>query len=169
MSLNKQPLSFQIPTNSQDLFFSSYKYHFPFLNTNGIVTVDDNRVGPLYQHIFPPVLAPWLSFVGLPWKVYILFKFIQPCFYIPEKEPCFDERTILVVVINVCIWLVQVPAPFPLFEFQCKWIAGVLSSRLALPSPEEMMAEVEAFYSKLKASGVPKRYTHNVDFQVVMA
>jgi len=33
------------------------------------VTVDDNRVGPLYKHVFPPALAPWLSFVGLPWKV----------------------------------------------------------------------------------------------------
>jgi len=47
-----------------------YKYHFPFLETNGIVSVDDNRVGPLYKHVFPPHLAPWLSFVGLPCKVY---------------------------------------------------------------------------------------------------
>ncbi|XP_020539716.1 flavin-containing monooxygenase FMO GS-OX-like 4 isoform X2 [Jatropha curcas] len=50
------------------LHCTGYKYHFPFLETNGIVTVDDNRVGPLYQHVFPPALAPWLSFVGLPWK-----------------------------------------------------------------------------------------------------
>lgn len=33
------------------------------------MTVDDNRVGPLYKHVFPPLLAPGLSFVGLPWKV----------------------------------------------------------------------------------------------------
>ncbi|KAK8693427.1 hypothetical protein V6N13_071011 [Hibiscus sabdariffa] len=46
-----------------------YKYHFPFLKSNGIVTVDDNRVGPLYKHVFPPSLAPWLSFVGLNYKV----------------------------------------------------------------------------------------------------
>ncbi|XP_042950511.1 flavin-containing monooxygenase FMO GS-OX-like 4 isoform X2 [Carya illinoinensis] len=52
------------------LHCTGYKYHFPFLETDGIVTVDDNRVGPLYKHIFPPVLAPWLSFVGLPWKVH---------------------------------------------------------------------------------------------------
>ncbi|KAI3409657.1 Flavin-containing monooxygenase, partial [Psidium guajava] len=51
------------------LHCTGYKYHFPFLETNGIVSVDDNRVGPLYKHVFPPVLAPWLSFVGLPWKV----------------------------------------------------------------------------------------------------
>lgn len=51
------------------LHCTGYKYHFPFLETNGIVTVDDNRVGPLYKHVFPPAFAPSLSFVGLPWKV----------------------------------------------------------------------------------------------------
>ncbi|KAK9283998.1 hypothetical protein L1049_012257 [Liquidambar formosana] len=50
------------------LYCTGYKYHYPFLETNGIVTVDDNRVGPLYKHIFPPRLAPWLSFVGIPKK-----------------------------------------------------------------------------------------------------
>ncbi|KAK8711188.1 hypothetical protein V6N13_146479 [Hibiscus sabdariffa] len=44
---------------------TGYKYHYPFLKSNGIVTVDDNRVGPMYKHAFPPSLAPWLSFVGL--------------------------------------------------------------------------------------------------------
>ncbi|KAL5728227.1 hypothetical protein ACHQM5_001339 [Ranunculus cassubicifolius] len=51
------------------LHCTGYKYDFPFLETNNIVNVDDNRVGPLYQHVFPPQLAPWLSFIGLPWKV----------------------------------------------------------------------------------------------------
>ena len=50
--------------------FSRYKYHLPFLDTNGIVTVEDNCVGPLYKHTFPPALAPWLSFVGLPLMVH---------------------------------------------------------------------------------------------------
>lgn len=27
------------------------------------------RVGPLYEHIWPPRYSPRLSFVGLPWKV----------------------------------------------------------------------------------------------------
>ncbi|XP_021810291.1 flavin-containing monooxygenase FMO GS-OX-like 4 [Prunus avium] len=104
------------------LHCTGYKFHFPFLETNGIVTVDDNRVGPLYKHVFPPDLAPSLSFVGLPWKV----------------------------------------APLPMFEFQSKWIAGILSNRITLPSQEEMMEDVKAFYSLLKASGTPKRYTHNI-------
>ncbi|RXH97316.1 hypothetical protein DVH24_035984 [Malus domestica] len=104
------------------LHCTGYKYHFPFLETNGTVTVDDNRVGPLYKHVLPPASAPSLSFVGIPWKV----------------------------------------VPFPLFEFQSKWIAGLLSNRIALPSKEEMMEDVKAFYSLLEASGTPKRYTHNL-------
>ncbi|CAA7041588.1 unnamed protein product [Microthlaspi erraticum] len=47
---------------------TGYKYHFPFLETNGEVTVDDNCVGPLYKHVFPPALAPSLSFVGIPYR-----------------------------------------------------------------------------------------------------
>ncbi|TKY70848.1 Flavin-containing monooxygenase FMO GS-OX 5 [Spatholobus suberectus] len=101
---------------------TGYKYDFPFLETNGEVTIDDNRVGPLYKHVFPPALAPWLSFVGLPWKV----------------------------------------VPFPMIELQSKWIAGILSNRIALPSKEEMTEDIEAFYSSLEASGTPKRYTHHM-------
>ncbi|KAL4602541.1 hypothetical protein ACB092_10G059500 [Castanea dentata] len=104
------------------LHCTGYKYHFPFLETNGVVTVDDNRVGPLYKHVFPPTLAPWLSFVGLTYKT----------------------------------------IPFPTFELQSKWIAGVLSNRFTLPSQEEMIEDVETFYSSLEASGTPKRYTHCV-------
>ncbi|PHT79008.1 hypothetical protein T459_17060 [Capsicum annuum] len=51
------------------LHCTGYKYHFPFLETNGIVTVDENRVGPLYKDIFPPAFALSLSFVGLLWKL----------------------------------------------------------------------------------------------------
>ncbi|XP_006366746.1 flavin-containing monooxygenase FMO GS-OX-like 4 isoform X1 [Solanum tuberosum] len=105
------------------LHCTGYKYHFPFLETNGIVTVDDNRVGPLYKHVFPPTFAPSLSFVGLPWKV----------------------------------------IPFFLCELQSKWIAGVLSGRISLPSKEDMNADIEAFYSSMAASCIPKRYTHNMD------
>ncbi|KAF5207773.1 Flavin-containing monooxygenase fmo gs-ox-like [Thalictrum thalictroides] len=51
------------------LHCTGYMYDFPFLETSKSVTVDDNRVGPLYKHIFPHQLAPSLSFIGLPWKV----------------------------------------------------------------------------------------------------
>ncbi|KAB2002752.1 hypothetical protein ES319_D11G087100v1 [Gossypium barbadense] len=55
---------------------TGYKFHLPFLKSNGIVTVDDNRVGPLYKHIFPPSLAPWLSFVGLNYRA-LVFRVIE--------------------------------------------------------------------------------------------
>ncbi|MED6205301.1 hypothetical protein PIB30_016486 [Stylosanthes scabra] len=44
---------------------TGYKNELPFLETDGVVTVDENRVGPLYKHVFPPTLAPCLSFIGL--------------------------------------------------------------------------------------------------------
>uniref|UniRef100_A0A0E0IWB3 Flavin-containing monooxygenase n=2 Tax=Oryza TaxID=4527 RepID=A0A0E0IWB3_ORYNI len=54
------------------LYCTGYRYHFPFLDVEG-VTVDGNRVGPLYKHVFPPKHAPNLSFVGLPVKT-IMFQ-----------------------------------------------------------------------------------------------
>ncbi|XP_047064513.1 flavin-containing monooxygenase FMO GS-OX-like 8 [Lolium rigidum] len=53
------------------MYGTGYTYSFPFLDTGGAVTVDDNRVGPLFEHVFPPSLAPSLSFVGVPRKVLI--------------------------------------------------------------------------------------------------
>ncbi|XP_015882028.3 flavin-containing monooxygenase FMO GS-OX5 isoform X1 [Ziziphus jujuba] len=50
------------------LYCTGYNYRYPFLETNGIVTVEENRVGPLFKHVFPPRLAPWLSFIGVAYK-----------------------------------------------------------------------------------------------------
>ncbi|XP_027155891.1 flavin-containing monooxygenase FMO GS-OX5-like [Coffea eugenioides] len=59
------------------LHCTGYKYNLPFLKTNGVITIDDdNRVGPLYKHVFPPQLAPRLSFVGIP-RVAINFVMID--------------------------------------------------------------------------------------------
>ncbi|XP_037410862.1 flavin-containing monooxygenase FMO GS-OX-like 8 isoform X2 [Triticum dicoccoides] len=52
------------------IYCTGYNYSFPFLDTGGAVAVDDNRVGPLFEHVFPPSLAPSLSFVGLLRKVF---------------------------------------------------------------------------------------------------
>ncbi|KAF8089545.1 hypothetical protein N665_0502s0012 [Sinapis alba] len=51
------------------LYCTGYCYKFPFLESKGRVEVDDNRVGPLFEHTFPPALSPYLSFVGIPRKV----------------------------------------------------------------------------------------------------
>ena len=48
--------------------FASYLYDFSFLGDDSTITVDDNRIDPLYKHVFPPEVAPQLSFIGLPWK-----------------------------------------------------------------------------------------------------
>ncbi|KAI3830393.1 hypothetical protein MKX03_033505 [Papaver bracteatum] len=99
---------------------TGYKYYFPFLEINNIVTVDDSCVGPLYKHIFPPMLAPTLSFIRIPF------------------------------------WAL----PFPIFESESKWVTGVLSGRCSLPSEQQMIKDVKAFYLELEAAAVPKRYTH---------
>ncbi|XBI45391.1 hypothetical protein VPH35_109866 [Triticum aestivum] len=52
------------------IYCTGFNYCFPFLDTEGAVTVDDNCVGPLFEHVFPPSLAPSLSFVGIPVKVF---------------------------------------------------------------------------------------------------
>ncbi|CAL5077531.1 unnamed protein product [Urochloa decumbens] len=57
------------------IYCTGYDFSFPFLDTGGLVTVDDNHVGPLFEHTFPPALAPSLSFVGIPNKV------VTPLFY----------------------------------------------------------------------------------------
>lgn len=55
------------------IYCTGYTYSFPFLDTGGAVTVSDDgcTVGPLFEHVFPPSLAPSLSFVGVPRKVLI--------------------------------------------------------------------------------------------------
>lgn len=58
------------------LYCTGYSYNFPFLDTKGIVSIDDDRVGPLYEHTFPPSLAPSLSFIGIPRKL-IGFPFFE--------------------------------------------------------------------------------------------
>ncbi|TVU31756.1 hypothetical protein EJB05_23456 [Eragrostis curvula] len=103
------------------LYCTGYRYHFPFLDLDGL-TVDDNRVGPLYQHVFPPKYAPNLSFLGLPYKSIV----------------------------------------FQLLDLQSKWVAAVLSGRVALPSEEDMLAAVLEDYRRMKEAGRPKRHTHTL-------
>jgi hypothetical protein len=55
------------------IYCTGYTYSIPFLDTGGLVAVDGgggDRVGPLYEHTFPPALAPSLSFVGVPMAVF---------------------------------------------------------------------------------------------------
>ncbi|CAM0871205.1 unnamed protein product [Alopecurus aequalis] len=58
------------------LHCTGYKYNFPFLGDDAGISFDDNRVGPLYQHVFPPHFAPHISFIGLHVKnlLFLLFQ-----------------------------------------------------------------------------------------------
>ncbi|XP_020890533.1 flavin-containing monooxygenase FMO GS-OX3 isoform X1 [Arabidopsis lyrata subsp. lyrata] len=58
------------------VYCTGYKYNFPFLETNGYLRIDEKRVEPLYKHVFPPALAPGLSFVGVPAMgiVFVMFE-----------------------------------------------------------------------------------------------
>lgn len=111
------------------------------------MSIDDNRVEPLYKHVFPPALAPGLSFVGLPGMVslnrnsFIGFKSLTSNFDI-----LFYDQGI----------------QFVMFEIQSKWVAAVLSGRVTLPSPEMMMEDVIASSAMLEALGIPKRHTHKL-------
>ncbi|KAL6643801.1 hypothetical protein ACP70R_018567 [Stipagrostis hirtigluma subsp. patula] len=57
---------------------------FSFLGYGRVVTVDDNRVGPLFKHAFPPALAPSLSFVGIQRKVLAPWFFQAQCRWIAQ-------------------------------------------------------------------------------------
>ncbi|CAM8883678.1 unnamed protein product [Rhodiola kirilowii] len=67
----------RLPSRSPDRRYGCrYSYSFLFLDTQDIITVDDDRVGPFYEHTFPPSLAPSLSFIGIPRKL-IGFPFFE--------------------------------------------------------------------------------------------
>ncbi|RLN34081.1 flavin-containing monooxygenase FMO GS-OX-like 8 [Panicum miliaceum] len=62
---------FQFVAADVVVYCTGYVYSFPFLDTGGAVTVEDNRVGPLFEHTFPPALAPSLSFLGVPMRIFV--------------------------------------------------------------------------------------------------
>ncbi|KQJ81763.1 hypothetical protein BRADI_5g02930v3 [Brachypodium distachyon] len=53
------------------VYCTGYRYSFPFLDADHQIAVDEEggAVAPLFEHTFPPSMAPWLSFVGVPRKV----------------------------------------------------------------------------------------------------
>ncbi|KAK9056262.1 hypothetical protein SSX86_027352 [Deinandra increscens subsp. villosa] len=105
---------------------TGYEFHIPFLKTHDIISINDKRVSPTYGNVFPPQLAPRLSFVGL---------FHMGMTFLPA-------------------------------ELQSKWIARALSGKISLPSETEMMQAVEQVYQEMKEKGIPKSYTHSLNFQM---
>ncbi|KAG5538624.1 hypothetical protein RHGRI_019252 [Rhododendron griersonianum] len=126
---------------------TGYKYSFPFLRTNGVVSIDDNCVGPLYKHVFPPQLSPRLSFVGVAY------------FIIGKTE---RETRAVHLENEISIFFVQQVGIIEALKLQSKWIARVLSGKAILPSEKEMLVDVEEHYRDMADRGVPKHHTHKV-------
>ena len=68
--VNCRPLQDSTEVQNVDavIYCTGYQYAYPFLEGTGLITCHDMRVDPLWQHIFPPSVAPTLAFVGLAWK-----------------------------------------------------------------------------------------------------
>ncbi len=64
------------------------------------------------------------------------------------------------------VGLVQPIGPtIPLVEIQARWLAGVLCGAISLPSPEDMLREIDAHRAHLRERYVDSaRYTLEVDF-----
>jgi len=138
-----------------------YRYHFPFLDLDGLA-VDDNRVGPLYGHVFPPKYAPSLSFVGVPSKVRRSLKCLR-------KIKIFRREHIIALARTAAqssgyneprLGVLSQTLIFQALELESKWVAAALSGRAALPGEEGMMAAVREGYRRMEAAGRPKRHTH---------
>lgn len=59
-------------------------------------------------------------------------------------------------------------APTLIIELQSRWVAKVLSGKVALPSEEEMASSVEELYQHMKESGFPKHHTHQLQQNKVL-
>lgn len=137
-------------------------------------------MSPLYQHVFPPAVAPTLSFIGLPWKVVPFAQYelqVGRClawFFAATKKavliPSLEHLTIqykptqgpnddLATLLPAVLAAEAIKSSFPAHSLcmQAKWVSRVLSGRAALPSRRAMEADVAAFYAQLKAIGVPQR------------
>ncbi|KAK1653749.1 hypothetical protein QYE76_071554 [Lolium multiflorum] len=66
------------------IYCTGYGYSFSFLDTGGAVAVEDEVVGPLFEHVFPPSLAPSLSFVGVPRKILVPWFFERQARWIAQ-------------------------------------------------------------------------------------
>lgn len=125
------------------------------------MTVENGRVGPLYKHIFPPKLAPNLSFVGLTYRV-------SP----PSSHTHTHTHTFLFLILLInesrpILLLLRTQAiVMQMIDFQAKWVGHVLSGKARLPSAEEMEAEVQRHYQHMEEKGTPKYHTHCLDFEV---
>uniref|UniRef100_A0A0R0JJE3 Flavin-containing monooxygenase n=1 Tax=Glycine max TaxID=3847 RepID=A0A0R0JJE3_SOYBN len=134
---------YRTPEPFRNEVYDMYSYAFPFLDTKGMVVVDDDRVGPLYEHTFPPSLAPSLSFIGIPRKI-IGFPFFE----------------------SQAIWIAQLLSGkrvLPSWEEMMKSIKEFYHSREAAGIPKHCTHEIANFEFSLHLQYCDK-YGDNVGF-----
>ena len=79
---------------------TGYEFRFPFLSTECHMTVQDQRISPLYKHMFHAEF-PSLSFIGLPFttcpfpqfscQVRLAIAFLEGTYKLPPKEEIDSE------------------------------------------------------------------------------
>ncbi|CAN6305923.1 unnamed protein product [Urochloa humidicola] len=148
---------------------TGYLYDFPFLGDDSTITVDDNRVDPLYKHIFPPEVAPQLSFIGLPWKVipFPLFelqskwvaKVLSGRIVLPSKEEMMEDVKDFYSKLEALGWPKRYTHNFSNYQFDYDdWLAG----QCRYPTIEEWRKQMYFFNAYNKAAR-PESYRDEWD------
>ncbi|CAD6204446.1 unnamed protein product [Miscanthus lutarioriparius] len=154
---------------------TGYLYDFPFLGDDSTITVDDNRVDPLYKHIFPPEVAPHLSFIGLPWKVipFPLFELqskwvarvLSGRIKLPSKDKMMEEVKAFYLKLEARGWPKRYTHNFSNHQFEYDdWLAEQCSH----PPIEEWRKQMYAANSMNKAAR-PESYRDEWDDEHLVA
>ncbi|XP_066377051.1 flavin-containing monooxygenase FMO GS-OX-like 2 isoform X1 [Miscanthus floridulus] len=154
---------------------TGYLYDFPFLGDDSTITVDDNRVDPLYKHIFPPEVAPHLSFIGLPWKVipFPLFELqskwvarvLSGRIKLPSKDKMMEEVKAFYLKLEARGWPKRYTHNFSNHQFEYDdWLAEQCSH----PPIEEWRKQMYAVNSMNKAAR-PESYRDEWDDEHLVA
>lgn len=133
------------------------------------------RIQNLYQHIFPPDVAPSISFVGLPWKVVPFAQYELQAKWIARvlsgraRLPSRQEMQAHIQALYKELELNNIPkrcaAVCTLARMHVSWLAAVAachsqkvspSSAVTTPSPHDGSDVWQRFQCDL----VPCRYTH---------
>ncbi|EER91959.1 hypothetical protein BDA96_01G295400 [Sorghum bicolor] len=154
---------------------TGYLYDFPFLGDDSTITVDDNRVDPLYKHIFPPEVAPHLSFIGLPWKVipFPLFELqskwvarvLSGRVKLPSKDKMMEDVKAFYLKLEALGWPKRYTHNFSNHQFEYDdWLA----EQCGYPPIEEWRKQMYAVNAMNKAAR-PESYRDEWDDEHLVA
>ena len=120
------------------LFCTGYEFYYPFLEGNKrYIRVKYKRVCDLFLHIFP-------------------FNQFHPQFSTINQNK--NDQTIAPTIAFIGLpWKVT---PFPLFDYQSKFIAKVWSSQLYLTSISIILKSIKNYKKYLQSRNLPRHYQH---------